>query len=133
MTPEIESLYEEIGKLLGLGIREDAVKAWVYVEMSEATGVVSVYCRTPDGKVRPHRSGVQLDHALYGKFFELRNLWADEVGEPWTIASYSLELPTRFSIDFGYDDVSDVGAAMDRRTAWEKKQFGDAPVGVSKA
>ena len=129
MTPEIETLCDQIAETLKRGIDEDAVKAWIYAELLEDAGLIAVYHQTSDGLIHAHscRSGTRVEGVLLSQIAELRRQWATTVGRAWTVASHSWEHP-KLSIQFGYDDVTDLRGASVRRDRWEKQQFGERGV-----
>jgi hypothetical protein len=44
---------------------------------------------------------------------------------PFTQATFALSSNGKFSVDFGYDDVSDIGLSSERRSEWVRHYLGD--------
>ncbi len=122
MNSDIEKLYQKIGDLLVAKVEGGFNQAWIYVEMMDDTGNVSVYYEKSDGILWFYASNNGLEAELYYAFDQMRKLWRKE-SEPWSTAGFTLNSKNKFEIDFDYIDVSDPGLAIERRKNWEKKQF----------
>ena len=122
MTPDIEKLYESVGQLLISGLN-GFTKVWVYVEMLEDTGNVSIYYEKGDGTLVGHSPFSGLETKLFSPFNRMWRLWRELTGQPWSTAEFFLQDSGKFDINFGYDDVSAVEKALARRDEWTKKRF----------
>lgn len=66
-------------------------------------------------------------NSITDKFREFRDLFKGTVGEPFSTSTFRLTSAGKFSIDFGYEDVSDFGMAPARRQIWIKKYLANNP------
>ncbi|MCS7288942.1 MAG: antitoxin YezG family protein [Roseiflexus sp.] len=89
-------------------------KGYACVEMADDYGSVSPFADRSDGVYRylTDDSGDPFDLC-----FCLRELSIDSGLEAWPQTTYALDGDGRFNIEFGYDNISDPGAGMDRRKA----------------
>jgi hypothetical protein len=57
-------------------------------------------------------------------FSELRRRYREGRLGSWTQATFKLDSSGRFSIEFGFDDVTDLGKSGQRRDTWMKRELG---------
>jgi hypothetical protein len=121
MTPEVETLYPRIGQRLLDAAGEPFVRGYARVEMADDYGSVGLFVDRGDGGWRylADDSG-----DLYELFGELRERCIAAGLGAWSQATFALQRDGRFSIEFGHDDISDLGAAPSRREAWVRRVLG---------
>lgn len=114
MNAQSEHLYQQIGQKMVDVIGEPFSKGYARVEMANDFGSVGLFADRGDG-VYHYLTDDSGD--LFNLFFRLRELSIDSGLGAWSQATYALDGDGRFSIEFGYDNISDPGAGMDRRKA----------------
>lgn len=121
MTPEIEALYQRIGQRLLDIAGTPFAKGYIRVEMADDFGSVGLFIERGDG-----RRSYLVDETgnLFDDFAELRDRSIAAGMGAWTQATFRLNGDGRFEVTFGYDDVSDLGAAGERRNAWVQRVLG---------
>jgi len=125
MNERIESLYGKIADALYANINSSFDTAWINVEMQKDVGLLGVYFKTSDIQyftIRPAVTLFKLFNALWHEFIA--------AGQPaWSTATFTIHSDGKFSLDLGYDDVSDGrSTSLDRVKAWMKKYLGDVQV-----
>lgn len=121
MTPEIESLYRRIGQQMIDVAGESFAKVYARVEMADDVGSVGLFVNRGDGA---YHYLVDESGELFDAFFELRRLCSQAGMGAWSQATFAVDSSAKFSIDFGYDDVSDMSAGSARRSAWVERVLG---------
>jgi hypothetical protein len=126
MNNEIEALYGRIGQavsdLVGGGFR----KAYVRVEMADDYGSLGLFYDPGTGAF--HYS-TDDDDTLFDLFEDLRRLGVAAGRRAWSQATFTLDSAGTFTIDFGFDDISDMGRGAERRQQWIARHLGaDASV-----
>jgi hypothetical protein len=122
MNKNIESLYPEIGEMLLDLIPENFQQAWIRVEMIEDVWSSGIFFTEPNGRVRYLNKNLE---EMNRRFRQLRSLFVVAGNPPFTTATYHLRPNGKFTIDYGYDDVSDFSLAPQRRENWIKKYIGE--------
>ncbi|MDR2220740.1 MAG: antitoxin YezG family protein [Methylobacillus sp.] len=125
IIPEAENFYPKIGQLIYDAILDDFDTAWMRVEMMDDTWAYGMFYLKPNGRFQYLNTGL---NKVTEKFRELRNCFKSAGCEVWSGATFILSAQGKFSIDYTYEDVSDVGRGSERRKVWIKKYFGDNPV-----
>jgi hypothetical protein len=121
MTPEIEALYERIGDKL-LEVAGDRFKrGYIRVEMADDVGSVGIFVDRGDGQ---WHYLVDESGTLFDDFAELRERCVAAGMGAWSQATFRLDADQRLSVDFGYDDITDLGASNERRAAWIERELG---------
>jgi hypothetical protein len=121
MTPEIDALYPSIGHQLNRLIDGPFSIAWVRVEMEDDFGSVGVFVDRGRGT---YEYLIDPEGSLYELFSELRRRHKEGGLGSWTQATFRLEGHGGFSIQFGFDDVTDLGQSGQRREAWMERELG---------
>lgn len=125
MTPEIESLYGRIGQAVVDSVDPPFTKGYVSVEMADDFGSVGMFVDRGDGL---YDFEVDESGDLFDLFAELRERCITAGLGAWSQATFAVEANGRFSIDFGFDDISEMGAGAARRDAWVKRVLGQDAV-----
>ncbi|TBU74373.1 hypothetical protein DNK06_19610 [Pseudomonas daroniae] len=122
MTPEIEALYPEIGQELLNALPSDFRQAWATAELLDDVSGTEVFYQTQQNEYFHIYDGLDdLDDLI----FNLREQFKSLKQDVWSTITVWLNEEGRFSIDFGYEDVSDLGTAGARRKDWIKKNIGE--------
>lgn len=125
MTPEIESLYGRIGQQLLDTVGEPFAKGYARVEMADDYGSVGLFVDRGDGA---WHYAVDESGDMFDSFAELRERCIAAGMGAWSQATFALQGSGKFSIEFGYDDISDMGAGSQRRSAWVARVLGPGAV-----
>jgi len=118
MNEKIESLYPKIGQLFFEQLPDDFDEAWLKTEMIDDVWSTEAFFLDTKGKTRYKDSDLDDLEILLS---DMRNTFKEEGVPPFSNATFWLTPDGRFSIDFGYEDVSDFGLAGKRRGEWMKK------------
>ena len=124
MNERIEAAYPVIAQMMVNRLPDDFEEAFLRIEMIDDVWSVGMFYRGKNEIYRYINEGLE---TIAGKFRELRNLFKAENQEPFTTSTFWLTKSGKFSIDFGYEDVSDFGMAPKRREIWIKKYLGSNP------
>jgi len=121
MSNEIEALYGHIGQavsdLAGGGFR----KAYVRVEMADDYGSLGLFYDPGTGTFHYATD----DHGtLFELFADLRRQSIAAGVGAWSQATFTLDGTGTFTIDFGFDDISDMGRGGERRQQWIARHLG---------
>lgn len=123
MNNEIEALNARIGQavsgLVGGGFR----KAYVYVEMADDYGSLGLFYDPGTGAFH---YATDADDALFDLFAELRQQSIAAGMGAWSQATFTIDGTGTFTIDFGFDDISDMGRGGERRERWIAQHLGAA-------
>lgn len=122
MNPQIEAFYPVIGQKAYDLVPIEFTKLWVKVEMIDDVSSIGIFCQTKTGNFCAFYD--ELDD-LTDTFYAMRNTFVATGHPPFFTATFILTDAGKFSIDFGYDDVSDFGMMMERREEWIKKYLGE--------
>jgi len=121
MNNEIEALNSRIGQavsdLVGGGFR----KAYVHVEMADDYGSLGLFYDPGTGAFH---YATDDDDALFDLFAELRRRSIAVGMGAWSQATFTLDGTGTFTIDFGFDDISDMGRGAERRQQWIAQHLG---------
>jgi hypothetical protein len=121
MNDEIEALYGRIGQgvtdLVGGGFR----KAYVHVEMADDYGSLGVFY---DPGTNDFHFATDDDDTLFELFASLRHQSIAAGMGAWSQATFTVNSTGKFSIDFGFDDISDMGLGGERRERWMAQHLG---------
>lgn len=120
MSERVEAMYGRIGQALA-DLIGDGRKAFVRVEMADDFGSLGVFADGGDGT---YRYLTDDSNTLFDLFAELRNVSRAEGMGAWSQATFELAGGGRFSIQYGFDDISDLGHGSARRDAWIKQHLG---------
>ena len=118
MNAKIESFYPKIGQLFFNILPNDFVEAWFNIEMIDDVQCYGAFFLDTHGKTICKI--YELDD-IVALFSDMRNEFKKSGKEPFSNATFWLTSAGKFSIDFGYEDVSDFGLASERRNKWMKK------------
>ena len=121
MTPELETLYPRIGQQLLDIAGEPFARGFIRVEMGDDFGSVGIFVDRGDGA---YAYLTDDDGALYDLFSELRERCIGAGLGAWSQATFSLQGSGAFNIEFGHDDISDLGQGPQRRDAWVRRVLG---------
>lgn len=121
MTPEIEALYRRIGQQMIDIAGDPFVNGYARVEMGGDFGSVALFVNRGDGT---YEYMVDEPGDLFDAFAELRERCIGAGMGAWSQATFAIEANGTFSIDFGHDDIADMGAANTRRSAWVERVLG---------
>lgn len=120
MNEEIERFYPQLGQALFDVLPDGFVEAWLGTEMLDDVWSIGLFFLSADGKTYFEDEDEKLDQ-LEGLLLEMRHAFKAASLPPFSTATFRLAATGRFSIDFGYEDVSDFGLGNDRREVWMKK------------
>ncbi len=121
MTSEVDALYPLIGHQLHHLINGPFSVAWVRVEMEDDFGSVGVFV---DRGCGTYAYMTDEEGKLYDSLSELRRRYKECGLGSWTQATFKLGIQGKFSIEFGFEDVADVGRSSQRRDAWMARVLG---------
>lgn len=121
MTPDLESLYPRIGQRLLDVAGEPFVRGYARVEMADDFGSVGLFIDRGDGGFAYLTDD---DGDLFDLFAELRERCVAAGLGAWSTATFALQGSGQFSIEFGHDDISDLGQSPQRRAAWVRRVLG---------
>jgi hypothetical protein len=121
MNAQIEAIYGRIGQALVDLIGGDFARAYARVEMADDFGSVGVFYERGDGT---WRYLTDESDTLFDLFAQMRGAGVAAGMGAWSQATFELAGSGRFSVHFGFDDISDLGQGSARRDAWMKKHLG---------
>jgi hypothetical protein len=124
MTPDIEAFYPRIGRCLRDAAGEPFAFGYARVELGDGHGSVGLFVDRGDGSWHY----IVDDGELYELFSELRDRCIAAGLGAWSQATFALRGSGRFELEFGHDDVADLGQAPERRAAWVRRVLGPAAV-----
>lgn len=122
---ELNAIYNEIGQFLVDRIPIEFKDAWISVEMLDDVWGSEIFYRKANGEIGYINEEIEF---LDEKFKKLREIFRDISGSPWSTATFKLDEKNKINIEFGYEDVSDLGLAQKRRKIWIKKYLGESPI-----
>lgn len=121
MNRQIEAMYGRIGQALVDVVGDDFHKAFVRVEMGDDVGSLGMFVDRGDGTWQYMTDD---SDTLLDLFAELRGAGSTAGMGTWSQATFELSASGPFSIQFGFDDISDLGQSSARRDAWMKQHLG---------
>ena len=122
MEKEIESFYPKIGQGFN-DILPSFEEAWLRVEMIDDVSSSGCFYRTQNESVIFYKNnGLE---EIESEFRKMREEFITSEKQPFTQATFWLSENGKFSIEFGYEDVSDFGMSGERREAWIKTHLGE--------
>lgn len=121
MTPELDTLYPRIGQCLLDLAGEPFARGFIGVEMADDFGSVGLFVDRGDGFFHFLTDD---DGTLFDLFSELRQRCIGAGLGAWSQATFALHGDGKFSIEFGHDDISDLGQGAQRRDAWIARVLG---------
>ena len=117
----IETFYPQIGQLI-VGALPDFKEAWISIEMTDDVWGAEAFFRAPNNQIKYLNEGlVDIEMA----FLEMRKAFKLLGKDPFATVTFWLSDTGKFSVDFGYEDVSNFGLVDERRDVWIKKYLGD--------
>ena len=122
MSPDVENLYPRIGQRLLDVAGEPFARGYARVEMAEDHGSVGLFVDRGDGS---YNYLIDDEGELFDLFSELRERCIGAGLGAWSQATFALQASGKFSIEFGHDDISDLGQAPKRREAWVRRVLGE--------
>ena len=126
MTPIIESFYQPIAQAAFDCVPIDFLELWVSCEALDDVIGADIFIRSVDGSFRYTSKSIE---ALQKLLYEMREAFRSEGKPLWSTLTFWLNAQGKFSVDFGYEDVSDFEKELKRREAWINKYLGrDAKV-----
>jgi Immunity protein YezG-like len=126
MNDEIEALYRRIGQGVAELVGGSFHKAYVRVEMADDYGSLGAFYDPGTGEFH-YATGD--DDALFDLFVDLRRRSIAAGMGTWSQATFAVDSAGKFSVDFGFDDISDMGLDGERRQRWMAQHLGaDAPI-----
>lgn len=120
MNKTIEAFYAPLGQAVYDALPE-FLDAWVTFEATDDWWGAGSFFRTADQRIRYNNEGLE---AIEQIFLRMRQSFIDSGMEPFTQAVIHLNESGKFALHFGYEDVSDLGLADQRRAQWIEKVFG---------
>lgn len=125
-TPFIESFYPKIGQAAFDAVPFEFSELWVSSEIDEDVSGTSLFVKTKDGSYRFSGPTEELDRLLY----LMREAFVSEGKKPWSTATLWVDSEGKFSIDFGYEDISDLDyeSELNRRADWIRRYLGQGVV-----
>ncbi|MCM2988281.1 antitoxin YezG family protein [Bacillus safensis] len=137
---ELEVNYKKIAETIDEMIPCDWDKVWMYAEILDDSAGINFYFTEPNNEERvyghdiPDRYSVSdsvYDHLLVELSEALEELKKEYIKNSlgaWTTATLELERSGKFSIDYGYEDILNIGLyGIQRIEVWEYKTFGILP------
>lgn len=121
MNDEIETLYGRIGQGVADLVGGSFRKAHVHVEMADDYGSLGVFY---DPGAGDFHYATDDDDTLFDLFSDLRRQHIAADMGAWSQATFTIDATGKFSIDFGFDDVSDLGQGPERRQRWMAQHLG---------
>jgi len=122
MAPDIEALYPQIGRRLIDLAGEPFVQGYIRVELADDFGSVGLFVDRGDGA---YTYLIDEEGQLYDLFSQLRASYIAAGFGAWSQATFALHANGTFSIEFGHDDISDLGQGGFRRDAWVRRVLGE--------
>lgn len=137
---ELEMNYKKIAESINEIIPCDWNKVWMYAEILDDSAGITFYFTEPNNDERiyghhiPERYSV--NNSIYNHLLvELSEVFEELKREhikndlgAWTTATLELEKSGKFSIDYGYEDILNIGLyGIQRRAVWEYETFGILP------
>jgi Protein of unknown function, DUF600 len=120
MNEKIETFYPLLGQNF-YDTLPTFSQAWLTFEsVGDVWGAESFY-KASDETIRYKNEGLEEAEKL---FCDMRQAFIDSNLEPFTQAVFHLHESGKFTMDFGYEDVSDFGLSGERRALWIEKAFG---------
>ncbi|HCF2456960.1 TPA: DUF600 family protein [Pseudomonas aeruginosa] len=121
MTREIEALYPQIGQAAVDAVPGNFKKLWAIAEMLDDVSGTEIFYQAENGEIYHIYDNIdELDELL----FKLRKVFAGTGNEPWSSVTLTVDQDGKFSLEYGYEDVSDIGLAGERRDKWLAEHFG---------
>ncbi|WP_111292579.1 immunity protein YezG family protein [Bacillus safensis] len=137
---ELEVNYKNIAETIDEMIPCDWDKVWMYAEILDDSAGITFYFTEPNNEERVYGddipkkysvSGSIYDHLLYKLSKHFRNLKKAHIENDlgvWTTATLQLEKAGKFTIDYGYEDILNIGLyGIQRVEVWEYETFGILP------
>jgi len=121
MNERIEAYYPTIGQAF-YDVLPDFSDAWLTIEITEDVWGAEAFYKDGTDTVKYLSEGLEEAERL---FKDMRKTFKETGNDPFTQATFFLKENGKFSIDFGYEDVSDFGLTDERRDAWIKKYLGE--------
>jgi len=120
MNEKIESFYPQLGQSFYDALPTFS-EAWLTFESIEDVWGTESFYKTYDGCIHYKNDDLEeVEKLLRG----MRQTFIESNLSPFTQVVFHLFETGKFSIEFGYDDVSDFGLTGERRTIWMKNTFG---------
>ncbi|MCK6162454.1 MULTISPECIES: immunity protein YezG family protein [Bacillus] len=136
----IEQYYKKIAEAINEIIPCDWDKVWMYAEILDDSAGITFYFTEPNneecvyGHDIPERYRVSdstYDHLLVELsevFEDLKKEYIKNGLGAWTTATLQLEKSGKFSIEYGYEDILNIGLyGIQRIEVWEYETFGILP------
>lgn len=121
MTPEIEALYPLIGQAAVDAVPDSFKKLWATAEMLDDVSGTEIFYQIKEGEFHHIYDNIdELDELL----FKLRNAFIAAGEQPWSSVTLSVNEDGKFSLDYGYEDVSNFELAGERRARWLAQYLG---------
>ncbi len=120
MNELIESIYPKLGQTFFDSLPSFS-EAWLTFESTDDVWGYGAFYRDTNESLRYQNE--HLDESV-SLLREMRKAFLTSDLPPFTQAVFYLTEAGKFSVDFGYDDVSDAGLGGERRSAWIEKTFG---------
>ncbi len=121
MNDEVEAHYPIIGQMMADLLPDDFEEAFVSFEGIDDVWSTELFYRREGGHIGYLNDGLE---GIEGNLRSMRTLLKEAGQEPFSTATFTLHSSGKFSIDLGYEDVSDLGQGAKRREDWIKKYLG---------
>lgn len=122
MNQQIEAFYPIIGQQAYDAAPIEFKKLWISMEMIDDVSSIGMYCETETGDFHCFYNGLA---DLTATFYAMRRTFVATGHPPFSSATFILTSTGKFSIDYGYEDVSDFGLGYERQIAWIKQYLGE--------
>jgi Protein of unknown function, DUF600 len=120
MNEKIEAFYPLLGQNFYDSLPSFS-EAWLTFEsIGDVWGAESFY-KTSTKAIRYKNEGLEAAEKL---LCGMRQAFVDSNLEPFSQVVFHLRESGKFTIDYGYEDVSDFGLSGERRALWIEKTFG---------
>lgn len=121
MTEAVEALYRRIGQAAVDIAGGEFTRLYVRAEMADSHGSIGLFVDRGGGA---YEYATDESDALQDLFAELRAAAGQAGLGRWTQATFALAGSGAFSMQYAFDDISDLGQASARRDAWIVQHLG---------
>ncbi|MEW6977556.1 TIGR01741 family protein [Bacillus sp. A015] len=136
----LDRYYKEIAESINEIIPCDWDKVWMYAEILDDSAGITFYFTEPNSEELIFGHDIskkyEVSKSIYNSLlFELSEIFEELKKEytknglgAWTTATIELEKSGKFSIDYGYEDILNIGLyGIQRIEVWEYETFGLLP------
>ncbi|MFS8152622.1 immunity protein YezG family protein [Vreelandella titanicae] len=122
MNNEIERHYPKVAEKIYDVVPENFQAAYFHMEVTDDVWGGELFYSTANKEYKYKNENLE---SVIEEVKTIRELHKSSGEEPFTIVTFILMNTGKFSLEFGYDDISDFGRASERRDEWINKQLGE--------